>query len=267
MTDINLVALQQQQHKARQTFAEANFAYVHALQALLYRLGGMKVSSGKILLCGVTDATSNQLLYDAFPAAEITCIQYSQQITSLPLAEYDIVLVNVVFSLDDVESVFAALSKTLAIDGVLLFSMFGTMTLSELKQAFGHNHSRHVSSFYDMHDMGDSLLRVGLSAPVMENLPLTVRYRELSKLFRDLRLTGCTNVQMSRPTGLGSKAVWANMLTRYQRHRDGLYHVTLDFIYGHAWKSSKTQPKAGRSSEVHVPLSQLKRGVDNGQDQ
>jgi hypothetical protein len=260
MTEIDKSAFKRNFRKAEKTFGQSHFAYVHSLDKLLYRIRGMQVDRQRVLLCGFDSTSSNIKVLEEFGSGRVTVIQFSDEIESLDDSSFDIVLVNLVFSVDEIEGVFIQLQQKLRIEGVLLFSLFGSMTFSELKQAFGNSHPYHVSSFYDMHDIGDSLVRVGFSAPVMENLPLTVRYRQLSTFFQDLRHTGCVNVLQNRNKFLTGKKVWANMLQRYHQHVDGFYHVTLDFVIGHAWRTER----AVNSHEVSISIDQVKRKKKHG---
>ena len=263
MSEVDLKVLHQQRANSLKTFATANFAYMHALKKIVYRLNGMRVSHDAVLLCGMDDRPSNQPYYDAFAQSTVTVIQTSDDIAALPNHQFDVVMINLVFSVDDIESVFAELQQKLREGGVLIFCLLGPLTLSELKRAFGAAHSRHVCSFYDMHDIGDCLLRLGFDAPVMESAPLTVRYREMNQFFQDLRATGCANSLVDRPRTLFGKKTWFRMIERYPVMETGLYPVTLDFVIGHAWRVNKKTVQS--NGEVRVSLDQLTRRNRGGE--
>jgi len=57
-------------------------------------------------------------------------------------------------------------SRVLKPDGLLMFSMYGPDTLQELRYAFSQvSDAAHVHAFFDMHDIGDWLMQVGLTEP------------------------------------------------------------------------------------------------------
>ncbi|HPE70600.1 MAG TPA: methyltransferase domain-containing protein, partial [Candidatus Competibacter sp.] len=60
----------------------------------------------------------------------------------------------------DLDRVFAEFQRVLKPGGVLLFSTLGPDTLLELRRAWAAADSyHHVNAFFDMHDIGDALMR------------------------------------------------------------------------------------------------------------
>jgi malonyl-CoA O-methyltransferase len=158
----------------------------------------------------------------------------------LPLADQSIDLIYSNAALqwsNDLEQTFTELLRVLKPGGLLLFSTFGPDTLKELRAAWsavdGHSH---VSRFPDMHDVGDALLHCRFADPVMDVDRMTLTYREVTGLMRDLKLLGAHNVTRDRPRGLTGKGRLQAMQRAYEQFRvDGLLPASYEVVYGHAW--------------------------------
>jgi len=90
-------------------------------------------------------------------------------------------------------------------DGLLIATMFGGQTLSELRAALAEAESRitggltpRVSPMADLRDLGGLLQRAGFAMPVADSLVLNVTYPDLGALMHDLRAMGETNAQSAR---------------------------------------------------------------------
>lgn len=162
----------------------------------------------------------------------------------------------------DLERAFAEFRRVLKPGGALLFSTLGPDTLIELRHGWravdGHNH---VNAFFDMHDIGDALIRAGLAEPVLDAERLTLTYPTVDRLLRDLKTLGAGNVTAGRARGLTGKGRLRALCAAYEQTRraDGLLPVTCEVVYGHAW--GPLQERSGpRGNESAVfPLSRLRR--------
>ena len=156
---------------------------------------------------------------------------------------------------NDLDRVFAEFRRVLAPGGMLLFTTFGPDTLKELRASWGAvDEVTHVNQFYDMHDIGDALLRHRFAEPVMDTEYLTMTYRDAMTLMKDLKQLGAHNVTRGRSRHLTSKAQLKRMLQAYEQfRRDGLLPASYEVVYGHAWCA---QEKPGKTP-VTIPLSQL----------
>lgn len=183
--------------------------------------------------------------------------------TSLPLAgsSVDFVFSNLMLQwCNEPDRVFSEFRRVLRPGGLVLFSTFGPDTLRELRAAWraadGHTH---VSRFIDMHDLGDALLRAGLGEPVMDMEHLTLTYRDVRDLMRDLKTMGARNATAGRSRGLTGRQRLAAVESHYEHLRtDGRLPATWEIVYGHAW-AGEQRARTGRPDEVAVPLSRLKR--------
>ena len=168
----------------------------------------------------------------------------------LPLAanSAELVFSNLALQWCRGDAFIAEAARTLAVEGLLLFSTFGPDTLKELRSAFaGIDGADHVNTFVDMHDLGDALVHAGFADPVMEMDIITLEYSTLEAFARDLKLVGARNALPARPRGLMGRARWKRMAERYESlRRAGALPATYEVIYGHAWKARPKRSADGR---------------------
>lgn len=172
-------------------------------------------------------------------------------IESLPLAGASVGLVwsNLALQwLNHPAQAFAEVHRVLTPGGLFMFSTFGPDTLKELRQAYqGIDRHTHVNRFIDMHDLGDMLVARGFADPVMDMEYMTLTYREVKELMRDLKAIGAHNMTQGRPQGLSGKTLLAAVTRNYERfRRDDALPATFEIIYGHAWKPEPRLAAGGR---------------------
>ena len=151
--------------------------------------------------------------------------------------------------LDDPVQAFAEAARVLEVGGLLMFSTLGPDTFAELRRAFGSAGAiARTQRFADMHDLGDMLVEAGFSDPVVDMEVVKLTYRDLDTLLAELRASGGTCAMQNRGHGLMGKAAWQAMRAGYEAQRhEGFLPVTLEVIYGHAWKAPAKQMEDGRS--------------------
>ncbi|MSQ19559.1 MAG: methyltransferase domain-containing protein [Betaproteobacteria bacterium] len=159
----------------------------------------------------------------------------------LPIApgSIDFIWSNLALGARTEDGLFDEWHRVLATGGLVMFSAFGPDTLMELRAAFAvSGEPARVHTFVDMHDLGDQLVGAGFADPVMEMERLTLTYASVEQLFADLRDTGQANAIAVRRRGLTGKAGWRAALDRLEAmRRDGRLPVTVEVVYGHAWKT------------------------------
>lgn len=181
---------------------------------------------------------------------------------ALPLADtsVDLVFSNLMLQwCNEPDRVFAEFRRVLRPGGLLLFTTFGPDTLKELRAAWrAADGATHVSRFFDMHDLGDALLRAGLAEPVMDVEHLTLTYADVRGLMGDLKTMGAGNATVGRSRGLTGRHRLAAVEAHYETlRRDGRLPATWEVVYGHAWAG---QPREGkRSGEAAVPVTSIGR--------
>lgn len=178
----------------------------------------------------------------------------------LPLADQsvDLIYSNAAIQwCNDLDSTFQEFLRVLKPGGLLMFSTFGPDTLKELRSAWSDaDGSTHVSTFIDMHDVGDALMRARFSDPVMDVDRMTLTYQEVSGVMRDLKVLGAHNVTSNRQRGLTGKGKFKAMQTAYEKFRSGgLLPASYEVVYGHAWAPLQRE----QDGVVTVPFSQIGR--------
>ena len=179
----------------------------------------------------------------------------------LPLADAccDLVFSNLAMQwCNDLDATLQGFRRVLRPGGLVLFTSFGPDTLTELRQCWAQADSNvHVSSFPDMHDVGDAMLRAGFLDPVMDAERLTLTYDTLEALMRDLKGIGAVNATVGRARGLTGKSRMQTLRDAYGRLRvDGRLPATYEVVYGHGW-APQGGVRVGAPAEI--ALSTLQR--------
>ncbi|WP_334119014.1 methyltransferase domain-containing protein [Limnobacter sp.] len=127
--------------------------------------------------------------------------------------------------------------RVLKPEGGVFFSCFGPDTGKEL-HGVAQSLGEVFPDFVDMHDIGDLMGKQGFSDPVMEMEKLILTYTTPEKLLADWRaLTG--NSLQQRQKGLRTPARYNEALICLEGLRNaetGRIPLTLELVYGHAWK-------------------------------
>jgi malonyl-CoA O-methyltransferase len=159
---------------------------------------------------------------------------------------------------------FAEIRRILKPGGFFAFSTFGPDTLRELRSAWaeadGTSQYNHVNHFTDMHDVGDALVRAGLSEPVLDVDRMQVTYPDALALMRDLKAIGAHNVTAGRPRGLVGRARLQRMQHAYEAfRRDGRLPATYEVVYGAAWGTAGRPASALVGGEVRIAPGTIRR--------
>jgi malonyl-CoA O-methyltransferase len=148
---------------------------------------------------------------------------------------------------NDPVAVVAEMHRVLEVGGLAMFTTFGPDTLKELRAAFADGMT-HTQRFIDMHDLGDMLVHAGFADPVMDMETVTLEYESVDRLFGDLKAGGAGNAMQDRSRGLSGKASWRAARSRLEAgRRNGKLPVTLEVVYGHAWKAVPRKAADGRA--------------------
>jgi len=145
--------------------------------------------------------------------------------------------------------------RVLKPEGGVFFSCFGPDTAREL-QGFAQAMGEPFPDFADMHDLGDLMSKQGFSDPVMEMEKLTLTYSSSSKLLDDWRAL-CGNSLATRQKGLRTPRQFEQATLHLERLRHpetGRIPLTLELVYGHAWKVKRTT----KTDVATVKISDIK---------
>lgn len=143
---------------------------------------------------------------------------------------------------DDPKRLMAQWHRILKADGGVFFTCFGPDTAKEL-HSFASALGQNLPDFSDMHDLGDALSHQGFSDPVMEMEKLTLTYADPRKMISEWREFNA-NLLADRPRGLNGKRAlsqaYANLAKELPAGAER-YQLTLELVYGHAWKVNKSK--------------------------
>ena len=186
----------------------------------------------------------------------------------LPFAEESFDLVTSILSLHavtDLPGTLIQIRRLLKPDGLFMAAMFGGETLRELRLAFAAAEettlggaSPRVAPFADVRDVGGLLQRAGFALPVTDVERTVIRYRELPRLFADLRAIGETNVLADRRKEALSKRTLAVLFQEYEaRFGDSEKRLpaTFEVVFLTGWAPHESQQKPLRPGSAKARLS------------
>lgn len=279
-------AVQRGFDRAAERYSEHAVVQAELRARLIERLDLVKLEPAHVLDLGSASGGSTRELKRRYPKARVLALDLSHRMLlraareqtllrrfdrlvgdaqRIPLRDgsVDLVFSNLTLAwCNDVDSVFRETARTLATDGLFMFTTLGPDTLRELREAFGRlDGYTHVHRFIDMHDLGDALMRTGFAEPVMDTERLVVTYPTPAALFRELRQTGSMNASRGRRRGLSGRARLRDAQSELESlRREDAIPVTLEVVYGHAWKGT-LRPKRSAGDEVLIPFENLRRTI------
>jgi len=194
----------------------------------------------------------------------------------LPFADESFDLVTSILSLhavNDLPGTLLQIRRVLKPDGLFIAAMFGGETLKELRVAFAAAEeatlggiSPRVSPFADVRDVGGLLQRAGFALPVTDVERTVIRYREIPRLFADLRAIGETNVLADRRRHALSKRTLAAVVQEYQaRFADSeeRFPATFEIVFLTGWAPHESQQKPLRPGSAKTRLSDALGSVEH----
>jgi len=183
-------------------------------------------------------------------------------------ASIDVIASNLMLQwCDELDVAFSEVRRVLKPDGLFAFTTFGPDTLKELRSAWSAvDDYSHVNTFIDMHDIGDALVRAGLTEPVLDVERITLTYNDVLALMRDLKTIGAHNVTAGRPRGLTSRSALRKLEQAYEPwRRDGRIPATYEVVYGAAWGTEGKRTAGVVGGEVRIsPAAIRHRGRAEG---
>jgi len=175
---------------------------------------------------------------------------------ALPFADGSLDLVVSALALqfvNDLPGTLIQIRRTLKPDGLLLAALIGGDSLAELREAFAQAESEveggaspRVAPFADIRELGTLLQRAGLALPVVDSDRLTVRYKSVFDLMRDLRRMGATNVLNERRRTPLKRATLQRMAEIYGARfsdPDGRLRATFEIAWLSGWAPHESQQK------------------------
>jgi SAM-dependent methyltransferase len=181
-------------------------------------------------------------------------------------ASFDLIVSPLVLhTVNDVPGALIQLRRALKPDGLLLASLFGGDTLTELRTALlvaedeltGGAGAR-VSPFADLQDLAALLQRAGFALPAADRDVVTVRYAEPMRLLADLRAMGETAALTERHPRALSRRVLARAFEVYRERfsdADGRVRATFEILTATGWAPHESQQKPLKPGSAKTRLA------------
>ena len=149
-------------------------------------------------------------------------------------------------SIFNAENLFSNVYKILKNNGFLIFSIFGTKTMTNVKESFikieekkYNGVSLRFHPLFDLDILGNKLKRIGFTNVIVETEIVQVKYNSLFKLMRDLRGMGVTNNLLNRSKFFTPKSLFYEvneLLIRDNKNKEFL--VPFEILTLTAWKEN-----------------------------
>lgn len=254
--------------RAAAHFESADFVHRAAADGLFERMLPIQFESARIIDLGCATGQASRALAKRHRRSKIISVDISggmlkkagsahtrwsrisevqADANALPFASggTDLVFANLLLPwIDDVPVFLDEIARVLRQGGLFVFSTLGPDSLIELRRAWQNIDSLpHVNQFIDMHDLGDALLHCRLHDPVLDVDKLTVNYRDIASLIRDLSHVGARNSLRNRRRSLTAKGDLAALRQGLEaQFREATLPLQLEIVYGHAWGSGPPLP-------------------------
>ncbi|MDP5333560.1 MAG: methyltransferase domain-containing protein [Paracoccaceae bacterium] len=163
--------------------------------------------------------------------------------------------------------------RALRPDGLCLVSLFGGLTLHELRSALAEAEARitgglspRILPMAEIRDLGGLLQRAGLALPVADSVSLTVSYSDPYALMRDLRAMGEGNAleaRLRRPTRRAVLEAAASIYVDQHADGDGRIPATFEMIFLSGWAPDDSQPKPLRPGSAQTRLADALGSIES----
>lgn len=236
--------------------------YHDLVDRLLSRLAYIRLAPKNILIVDLFCDHAKKFLAKKYPMAKIKIAGDEKSVQHFQNHFFDLIIAP--FALLREEKP-AQLLKTfyhvLRDKGLLLCMTLGPDTFCELRNSFATIDSHaHVYPFMDMHYLGDALKKLHLADSVVDKEEITILYDDLNLFFQDLKNLRATYHDEKKSHGLLSKNKWEKMIYAYEKQKtQDAFPITLELIYGHAWKVPLAQQYDEEKNEVTVSIERLRR--------
>ncbi len=280
-------------HQTRRLAAAAQPPWLHEEVAgrMAERLTYIKLQPQRVLDASPALGASGELLRLAYPQADMLWHEAdavlaaraaekrqrnwwqklrgasSGQVETLPARpEVDLLWSNMALHASaDLPELLAGWQASIAVGGFVMFSCLGPDSFLELRSLYARQGwGRPAPDWWDMHDIGDLVLKAGFADPVMDQQRLRLTWASPESLLADLRSLG-GNLAPTRFAGLRGRAWKAALLTQLETLRDGegRLALTLELVFGHAFKAA---PRLTVAAETHVSIDAMRATLRKGRE-
>ncbi len=255
-------AVKQSFNRGARDYDRCAVLQAEVLNRLLERLDYMRIDPAMVLDLGCGTGQAIRALLKRYRRANVIAMDLAEamlaqaqrrypllarkllvnaDLETLPLAADSVDLVFSSLTLqwsNDLPAAFAEIKRVGRPGGLTLFTTLGVNTLQELRRSWALiDESPRVHQFMDMHDVGDAMMRAGLSQPVVDMEEITLTYTDFGDLMRDIKGIGATNADKGRARGLLTPGKLKQLREAYESvaFEAGHFRATYEVIYGHAW--------------------------------
>jgi SAM-dependent methyltransferase len=187
---------------------------------------------------------------------------------ALPFADASLDMVVSGLSLqlvNDLPGTLVQMRRALKPDGLLLASLLGGATLTELREAWiaaeaeiSGGASPRVAPFADVRDMGRLLQRAGFALPVVDSETVVVTYPNPLALMQEIKAMGASNMLIARRRTPVTRSLLLRAAEIYAERfagADGRVSATFDILTLTAWAPDESQPKPLRPGSAQARLA------------
>ena len=141
---------------------------------------------------------------------------------------------------NNLSDIFKKAKLILKPGGLFIFSTFGPNTLFELKNVTKKiSNYQKTNNYLDITSIKDKLIKEGFIDPVLNSEEFCLTYKNINKLFLDLRKIGATSGFKRKKIGLSGKSFLKLISDGYKEYSyDGNFPATYEVIYGCSWNKS-----------------------------
>ena len=149
-------------------------------------------------------------------------------------------------SIVDTEKLFSSVYKILKNNGFLIFSIFGTKTLENIKETFIRVEEKKYNGItlrfnplFDFNLIGNHLKQIGFKNVIVETEIIKVKYNSIFKLMHDLRGMGITNNLLNRSKFFTPKSLF-NEINKFliKDNKNKEFLVPFEILTLTAWKEN-----------------------------
>ena len=187
----------------------------------------------------------------------------------LPFADasFDLVIsAGVLDSVSDLPGALTLARRVLRPDGLLMAAFVGAGSLATLRHclrvAEGTRPVARLHPQVDVRAGGDLLMRAGFALPVADSETLTVRYRDLAGLLRDLRGMAGSNILKQRYPLRRDTLQRAVEVFASQADSDGRVAERFEIVFLTGWAPAPSQPQPARRGSGRASLAEALRARD-----
>lgn len=202
---------------------------------------------------------------DPGPRLDHGIAQYGLAMNPAPGSVQMIWSVGLLAYLSDLRSTLGFWAQALRPGGLLMFVTLGPDSFRGLALALDDaDQSRHVAGYPDMHDIGDALVSLHMTNPVMDAEWLDLTYSTPESALQDIRLLS-GNPLFSRPKGLQTQAWRRRVLDAIDALRsNGQIRLRVELVFGHAWAGLPRPQTHPQETPQAQPIAWLGRSPKAG---